>query len=478
MKNIIQKFKNLPVKTQSLLGIGAVVGLVVALPLFIYGLVNFTYDIRERASSGEPGCVNEATGFVVNLVNVSNSSGDTVLDYEIAMHNHDNDLCSPSNYEMSVQLPDGWQGDFYTDSFSLNPGNGYGDNHLYITIPQGFSDWPQTITISYLDTSGNGHAGSMNIDYSPFATATPQPTPPPTACASVPMTIDITPSSHNGALGVTKRYDVNVTNNDSAGCGTATVSLQASAPIYIPDGTTRTGWTSNFTTQNFLLPTNTTYQTHIDVTSPTANYSLGQHQITISVASIGIPQNSNSKTLIYNLVPGSAATAQPVSPSGDPNYCGGTCGSNNNCQANYFCNKGSCRNPLCPDKSNCNCSGAAATQAARATVRPTATSQVVYVSPRASGSPRATTSPTPTSTSSSVAAIPDDTSSMSTSEKLRKYGLWGLLILGIILILSSIGSIFKKKDDDFEPKHITLEGDQNTSQDKPVDQESSDKPSI
>lgn len=40
---------------------------------------------------------------------------------------------------------------------------------------------------------------------------------------------------------------------------------------------------------------------------------------------------------------------------GEPNFCGGTCGSNYNCQANFFCFEGFCRNPICADDSDCVC---------------------------------------------------------------------------------------------------------------------------
>ncbi len=49
---------------------------------------------------------------------------------------------------------------------------------------------------------------------------------------------------------------------------------------------------------------------------------------------------------------------------GEPNYCGGTCGSNYNCQAGYFCyiengkKSGFCRNPICSGESDCNCKSA------------------------------------------------------------------------------------------------------------------------
>lgn len=60
---------------------------------------------------------------------------------------------------------------------------------------------------------------------------------------------------------------------------------------------------------------------------------------------------------------------------GEPNSCGGTCGSNNNCLANYFCYEGFCRNPVCASDTDCNCTVTAVPNVATArpaTSRPTA----------------------------------------------------------------------------------------------------------
>lgn len=43
---------------------------------------------------------------------------------------------------------------------------------------------------------------------------------------------------------------------------------------------------------------------------------------------------------------------------GEPNSCGGTCGSNYNCKGDLFCYQGYCRNPQCANSSDCKCSSA------------------------------------------------------------------------------------------------------------------------
>jgi len=64
----------------------------------------------------------------------------------------------------------------------------------------------------------------------------------------------------------------------------------------------------------------------------------------------------------------------------EPNFCGGTCGSNYNCQANFFCFEGFCRNPICSSDADCVCNTA-------------------IVTPSAIAKPKSTLKPTPTTTS-------------------------------------------------------------------------------
>lgn len=50
--------------------------------------------------------------------------------------------------------------------------------------------------------------------------------------------------------------------------------------------------------------------------------------------------------------PTSTATANP---SGEPNSCGGTCGSNSNCKSGFVCSGGYCRNSSCTSEADCVC---------------------------------------------------------------------------------------------------------------------------
>lgn len=86
------------------------------------------------------------------------------------------------------------------------------------------------------------------------------------------------------------------------------------------------------------------------------------------------------ETLVFTLStstsspsPSASATVSPTSTptQGEPNSCGGSCGSNSNCKSGLFCYQGSCRNPSCPSDTDCNCpatgGGATAKPTAKAT---------------------------------------------------------------------------------------------------------------
>ncbi len=84
------------------------------------------------------------------------------------------------------------------------------------------------------------------------------------------------------------------------------------------------------------------------------------------------------------------------STQGEPNSCGGTCGSNYNCQANYFCYQGFCRNPICQTSVDCSCKTPAPTTKPTPKVYPTPTMEIVTLAPFSTKSGYFKPSPTPT----------------------------------------------------------------------------------
>ncbi len=123
---------------------------------------------------------------------------------------------------------------------------------------------------------------------------------------------------------------------------------------------------------------------------------------------------------------------QPPAPQGTPNPCGGSCGSNANCQSGLTCSNGFCRNPSCPGSTSCSC-----------TPKPT-TKPKPKVSPTATPSPTQiavviqtlTPTPFPTMTITPQAEPQGQT----LGSILSKY--W-LLLLGFLLFLFAIILVVK-----------------------------------
>lgn len=142
---------------------------------------------------------------------------------------------------------------------------------------------------------------------------------------------------------------------------------------------------------------------------------------------------------------------------GEPNYCGGTCGSNYNCQANYFCFEGFCRNPICSDSKDCICRQATATAtavttaSAKATIRPTT---VVTATSTATASPEIKPSISPKSLSTDIpkVVIDDeiDTNSPDLLENMfwAKYAIYLFVGFALIVIVTIMVALKKSKPKD------------------------------
>lgn len=92
--------------------------------------------------------------------------------------------------------------------------------------------------------------------------------------------------------------------------------------------------------------------------------------VSCSAISFTLQAASPTPTPSTTPTPTPTATATPA-PSGTPNSCGGTCGSDSNCNSGLSCYQGYCRNSSCPTQSDCNCPSTST-----ATPAPTATPQL------------------------------------------------------------------------------------------------------
>lgn len=127
----------------------------------------------------------------------------------------------------------------------------------------------------------------------------------------------------------------------------------------------------------------------------------------------------------------------------EPNSCGGTCGSNNNCKSNYYCFEGFCRNPVCPSDSNCNCI-IAATTTPKVTAKP-AVVKTAKPTVAASETPGATRRPISTSDPIIVFSTTEPNTLTTTTD--LKNQIWtdfvkyllGLITFVIVCVLIFIG---------------------------------------
>lgn len=139
---------------------------------------------------------------------------------------------------------------------------------------------------------------------------------------------------------------------------------------------------------------------------------------------------------------------------GEPNYCGGTCGSNYNCQANFFCFEGYCRNPICSNDIDCICDTATASPSTIATAKST-TKSTVKPSPTATTIPKggnetfvdlATSISKATSTAAAASIVPYVQPEPS-NQFLAKYALYIVGGFVLIVLISLFLALRGKKDD-------------------------------
>lgn len=120
---------------------------------------------------------------------------------------------------------------------------------------------------------------------------------------------------------------------------------------------------------------------------------------------------------------------------GDPNSCGGTCGSNYNCKAELFCYNGYCRNPFCKNNTDCVCSSPTPTPRKTAIPRPliSPTPEIIYLAEY--------TIPSPTPTEKE-AVVPEDVVKVSETSGLN----WMLIIeiAGGLFVLTIVYLLVKR----------------------------------
>lgn len=127
----------------------------------------------------------------------------------------------------------------------------------------------------------------------------------------------------------------------------------------------------------------------------------GEYAITFDKETVasGITETQNILTSLANGKINLVTTPIGGYVEGEPNSCGGTCGSNYNCKANLYCYKGYCRNPVCSNETDCSCSTATTAPTVKPTIKSTTESKggIATVKPTIKSSAK----PTSISTASS-----------------------------------------------------------------------------
>lgn len=384
--NLTKQYKSLPDGTKRMMNLGLILALVVALPLFVWALVNLNFNQKERAASGEPVDITAGEPIIglpsasVTIVSYSDFSCPFCKSFV------DNTMSTIlANYPNDVK--------FVFKDFPLITVHPLAENAAIAgqcAFNQGkFWEMHDLIFAKQLTLTES--------DFSDFATQLSLDTTLFNICYTNKSTLpevqdDMTEGVFKGVTG-TPTFFINGTKLEGA--------LPYSAFKTVIDAELGNGSTATATA--------TATSTGTATTMPTAT---------------------------------ATATATPV--EGEPNSCGGTCGSNYNCKSNLYCYQGFCRNPICSTETDCDCSAVSAT--ATATAKSGSGSSVSLATKVASPKSSLKGSPKPTPTyASGITRIEDPTDLLREDEVvetapenmfLTRYAMF--IVIGFIIIAASL----------------------------------------
>lgn len=346
--DFVKNFKSLPSKTKNLMSFGIILALVIALPLFIWALTNLNFNQKERAASSEPIDITlgepvrglpEAPITIVSYTDFQCPFCKTFVDntFSTILANYPNDV------------------KFVFKDFPLLSQHALAESAAIA----GQCAFNQGMFWEMHDLIFGKQATLQESDFSDFATQISLDTALFDICYNNKSTLsevqdDMTEGSFKG-VGGTPTFFIGLSSNMAGGTKISGAQPFSAFETIIED----------------LLTTNQ-------------------------------PSATATSTSISTALPTATATATATSGTGgyvegEPNSCGGTCGSNYNCKANLYCYQGFCRNPICSTESDCDCSTTATATATSKSTVATAKSGTSTVTNKAAN-PKTTVSGSPKST--------------------------------------------------------------------------------
>lgn len=253
MKRLIENFKALPAQTRGLLGAGAVLALFVALPLFLYAVLNGNFELR-RFASGEVPTPTPAPNLNPPLCGQTTISPPTgAAPLTVTLFGSGNAGSGPGI--------DGYRWDFenngtWDTGISINP-----VDHTYST--------PGTYQPVF-QVHGVNNVWS-NICTYPYQIVAMSD------CISHPQTATLTPNNQTGAAGTTLTYSLTLTNNDSVGCSTTRFNFSTIIPS--------SSWSTFLSAPGIDLSPQASGSATISFTSP-VSASPGSYPVGVNIASV------------------------------------------------------------------------------------------------------------------------------------------------------------------------------------------------
>lgn len=410
--DFVKNFKNLPSKTKNLMSFGIILALVFALPLFIWALTNLNFNQKERAASSEPLDITlgepirglpSATVTIVAYTDFQCPFCKTFVDdtFSTILANYPNDV------------------KFVFKDFPIINLHPLAENAAIA----GQCAFPQGMFWEMHDLIFAKQSTLQESDFSDFANQ---------------LSLD------------TALFDI---------CYNSKTTLPE-----VQDDTTEGSFKGVTGTPTFFvgLSSDMTNATKVEGAQPFSVFEA----IIENLLNTNQPSATATSLATSTALPTATATATATSGTGgyvegEPNSCGGTCGSNYNCKANLYCYQGFCRNPICSTETDCDCS---TTISATATSKSTAksgsgaiTNKTATPKSTIKGSPK----PTPTYTGGMTlidkpADLTRDDSNSSDNEPatenmfITKYAMYivgGFIVFAIIAIIYAVKQKQKRNTD-------------------------------